>query len=141
MVESGIKPSDADIEEFNNLKMKGLYKVLVLSINNEGNSLQVEFKGDKTFNYDDLKNYLPKDDCRFVIYDFDYETDEKPPRKTSKLVLVYWAPITAPMKRKFTYSSTKNAIKSAFTGIQKDLQPSDWSELERDVLRKELLKA
>jgi cofilin len=141
MVESGIRPSETDIEDFNNLKMKGLYKVLVLSINTEGNSLQVEFKGDKTFNYDDLKNYLPKDDCRFVVYDFDYETDEKPPRKTSKLVLVYWAPITAPMKRKFTYSSTKNAIKSAFTGIQKDLQPSDWSELERDVLRKELLKA
>ena len=75
------------------------------------------------------------------MYDFDYETDEKPPRKTSKLMLICWAPVAAPMKRKFTYSSTKNAIKASFTGIQKDLQPSDWSDLDHAVIRKELLKA
>jgi cofilin len=141
MVDSGIRPSENDITEYNNLKKERIYKCLVYSINAEGNALTLEYKGDKNFVYDDLKAQLPKDDCRFVLIDFDYETDENPPRKTSKLVFVYWAPIIAPMKRKFTFSSTKNALKSSFTGIQKDLQPSDWSDLDKDHVRKELLKA
>ena len=66
MVESGIKPSEQDVEEFNNLKMKGLYKVLVFSINAENTALKLELKGDKSFNYDDLKDSLPKDDCRLI---------------------------------------------------------------------------
>ena len=137
---SGISPTEEHVEEFNLLKMKGLNKILIFSLNAEMNKLELLFKADKAFQYDDLKAMLPNDDCRFVVYDFDYETLESPPRKTSKLILIYWAPIAAPMKRKFTFSSTKGALKSAFIGIQKDLQPSDWSDLEREHLTKEIRK-
>ena len=88
---SGISPTEEHVEEFNLLKMKGLNKILIFSLNAEMNKLELLFKADKAFQYDDLKAMLPNDDCRFVVYDFDYETLESPPRKTSKLIFRYYA--------------------------------------------------
>jgi cofilin len=55
--------------------------------------------------------------------------------------LIYWCPDSCKINKKFVYSSTKEPIKRALQGIQKDIQASDISELDYDVVRKELLKA
>jgi cofilin len=74
-----------------------------------------------------------------VIWDFDYETDEKPPRKTARLILIYWCPDTSKINRKFVFSSTKESVKRSLVGIQTDIQASDFSGLDYDSVRKELL--
>lgn len=84
---------------------------------------------------------LPNNEPRFVIYDFNYETDEKSPRKTTKLLLIFWCTLSTPIKQKFPAAGTKDAFKTKFTGIQKDIQASDLSEVDYEVIRKELLKA
>jgi len=140
MVDSGLKPDNQDVEHFNSLKMKKECRCLLYSITDK-NSLELKLKGDLEFKFESLKDHLPKDECRYVVYDFDYETDEKPSRKTSKLILIFWAPDVAPIKKKFTFSSAKDAIKKLFSGTQKDFQASDHSQVEFDYIRKELLKA
>ncbi len=77
---------------------------------------------------------------RFLLIDFEYETDEKPPRSTNKLILIFWCPDVAKIKRKFTFSSTKDALKRNFAGIQKDFQASDISDIDFETIRKELMK-
>ena len=103
-------------------------------------NLELMLKGDKYFEYEDLTNYLPKDDLRFIIYDLDYETQENPPRKTSKIIFIRWQPVTAPFKRRFVCGAIADKIKNAFAGIQKEIFAYDLSELERDYIVKELLK-
>jgi len=77
----------------------------------------------------------------FVIYNLEYETDEKPPRKTSKLILISWSPVSAPMRRKFALASGKKQLKISFTGIQKDFQFTEYEEVSFADIMRELLKS
>ena len=85
----------------------------------------------------DLKEHLPSNDCRFVVYDFETTTYENPPRETSKLLFVIWAPDAAPIKRKVPCVSTKAEFKAQFVGLQKDLQLSDYALIDEEEMRKE----
>ena len=137
---TNIHATEQDLKDYQELKGGRTYKFLILKI--EGDStLVVEYKSGKDEGIEELKAKLPVDDARYVIYDFDYETDENPPRKTSNICLVCWVPITCPAKKRFTYAGTKTALKSDFQGIQKDFQFSDLCEIEYLHLRKELLRA
>lgn len=135
---SGIKPDEAMIEEYKAIKINRTEKVWILDINNS--KLEVVFKGDKNFDFNTLPDQLPSDQPRFVIYDFDYETDEKPPRKSSKLVFIFWCPMTAGAQKRFTYSSSLSEIVSTLGAIQKQFQVDDYSQLEYSEIRKQLLK-
>lgn len=138
---SGIKPNEDHIKEFNSLKLSKSSKVLIFKISGtktEGN-LELEFKGDKDFDYKTLYEILPSDEPRYVVYDFEYYTDEKPPRKTNKLILFFWCPTACSITNKFLYASTKDSVRGSFNGIQKDIQASDLSEIDFDSVRKDLL--
>lgn len=140
-MESGIRPSEEQIKEYNTLKINPSLRCLIYSISKDEKSIENVFQAGRDFLYKDLYEQLPSNEPRFVLYDFDYETDEKPPRKTNKLLLIFWCPDSSSIKKKFVFASSKESIKRSFTGIQKDIQASDLSEIDYDVVRKELLKA
>ena len=122
---TGIKPGEKEIEDFNNLKMKSLHKFIIFTIDHDESGLEkvsTEKIGDLNSTWEEMVDALPKDDSRYVIYDIVYETDENPPRKTNKLCLFFWSPDNAKTKRKFTFSGTKLELKNVFTGIQKEFQ-------------------
>jgi cofilin len=129
-----IKPDEALIEEFNAFKTNKIDKALILAINNS--KLEISFKGDKDFDFNSLSDCLPRDQPRFVIYDFEYETQEVPPRKISKIICIFWCPITASSRNRFTYADSFLGIK-ALEGIDKQFQVDDYSELEYDIIRKQ----
>jgi len=58
----------------------------------------------------------------------------------NKLLFIYWAPTTAPMRRKINFSKAKTNFKSVFPGTQRDFEIDDYYDLAFDKLRKELLK-
>jgi cofilin len=140
-MQSGITPNETILQEYKEFKINRAYKCLILALDKDNKEIEITFKGDKNFEYKELADQLPKDDSRFVLVFFEYETDEKPPRKTDKIIMIYWCPTTTPIRRKFASASTKEAIKTACTGIQKDIQASDYSEIDYDEVRKECLKA
>jgi cofilin len=140
MVDSGIKCNSEITAAFNELKIERTLKCLVLKIDKANTGLEIDFQEDKTFDYSQLVDKLPKDDPRFVLVDFEYETNENPPRKTSKLILFFWCPDNSKINRKVVFSSTKHSIKTALTGIQKDLQASDHSDFDFENVRKEMLR-
>ena len=109
------------------------------SLSEDLKTIIVDKTGDLTATYQDMLDNIPKADCRYIITTFKYETNESPPRHTDKLILFYYAPAAASMKRKFTFSSTKNSLKNSFIGIQKDIQTSDLSEFDFEEIRKHCL--
>ena len=136
---SGLKPLEEDILSYNNLKMKAAHKYLIFDIVKKGDSevLHKEHVGDKDATWESMCELLPRDDCRYVIVDFVYENFENPPRKESRIVLVLWCPDSAKTFRKFPFASSKDNLKSSFTGIQKELQAGDKSQLDFETVRKE----
>ena len=134
---SGIIPGEEMIEAYKNLKY-GKEKVWVLAIN-ANNSLEIVFKGDNTFQYKDLVQQLPAKEPRFVIVDFDYETDECPPRKTNKLIFICWCPLASSPIKRFTYPSAINGIVNTLGAIAKTLQCDNYADLDYDVVRKSCL--
>ena len=137
MVSVGITPTEEQVTLYNQLKVDKSIRGIILALNKDRNGLEIEHTFDRETTIKDLHSKLPNNNCRYVIWDFDYETFENPPRATSKLLLILWSPDIAPIKVKVPFTSTKNDIKAAFTGIQRDLLASDLSILDHDELRKE----
>ena len=128
------------VDEINKSKFSKEQKVWVLSINEIEKKLEVLFKGGMDFAFKDLANHLPSNEPRFVVYHFDYETDEKPPTKTEKLIFIFWSGINSKIKKNFIYTSLISEIVSTLGGIQKQFKIQDYSEIDYDDIRKQLLQ-
>lgn len=138
MVSVGIHPSDEQIALYNELKIEKKHRYLVFNLNKERNAILTAQVGERDKTLKDLEEFLTKTlDCYYVIYDFEYQTFENPPRDTSKLIMINYAPDNAPIKTKVPFTSTRADIKASFVGIQKDIQTSDNSLLDHEELRKE----
>jgi cofilin len=65
------------------------------------------------------------DDCRYGLFDFEYEHQCQGTTETSKkqkLLLMSWCPDTAKIKKKMLYSSSFDALKKCLVGVQKYIQ-------------------
>jgi len=136
---SGIEVIDDYIKIYNETKIDKKHRGFILKTNKVNNKDVLELVEvlERDFKLEALPEKLPKDGCRFIVYDFEYETFENPPRNTAKLLLIMWVPDIAPTKEKVALTTTKNAIRGAFTGIQKDIQASDSSSIDPTELRKD----
>ncbi len=135
---SGIKPDEKLIEEYKDLRYNRKIKCMILGINES--NLEITFKGDDKFCWKDLdSNLLPGNEPRFIFFDFGYQTNENPPIKTNKLICIFWCPLLAPAKKRFTYTSTLSDVVNTLGAVQKQFQAADLSDLEYEVIRKQLL--
>ena len=135
---SGLKVSEeiaANYQELKTSKIKGL----IFSINSS-NQLQFEHKMEKGFEYKQLLDLLPPNEPRLVFYEFDFETDEVPARKTNKLLMISWIPLTSKPRDRFTYSSNGLSVANQLGAVQKQIQADDVAGLDYEVVRKICLK-
>ncbi len=130
--------SDENIALFNKLRLENYYSYILFGLSADNSTLELRGSGDKNYKFDSISSELPKQDVMFVIYNFNYETYENPPRTTSKLLLISWSPLVAPMKRKFALTNAVYQLKDAFRGIQKDFQLTDYTEINYEDIRREL---
>lgn len=132
---SGIKPEEDHISVYNNLKLDKKLKLVVFNLIDKNSKLEVEFSADRDFDHNDLGKYLPEDDCRFAILDFEFENNEDPPRKCNKIVLILWCPEKSNVRRRVPFSTTVGALKASFPGIHKDIQANDYQSIEFSNIR------
>ena len=76
--------------------------------------------------YDDFVADLPPQECRYGIYDVEYDSGEG---QRNKLVFVTWSPDDAKIKQKMLYASSKDALRKSLVGIQAEVQGTDFSEV------------
>ena len=135
MANTGISVADDLISQFNDFKLgritpKPKYLVYVIA----GDEVVVEHvgldEGENSFNA--FTALMPENDCRFAVYDMDFETNDG--RPVNKLVLVAWSPDTSKIKAKMVYSGTKDAVKRALQGIGVNVTATDLSELTHEEL-------
>ncbi|KAH0571089.1 Cofilin/tropomyosin-type actin-binding protein [Spironucleus salmonicida] len=128
---SGIQVHDDTVTVFDDLKLKKAYAGITLRMSEDNTKVIV----DKTYpvdtTYDEILKDLPERDCRYLIYDVKYEKDGC---SMSKLTLILWAPSTSPTKPKMLYAATKPAVQSKLTGIQEQVQATDFEEASLDEI-------
>jgi cofilin len=71
---SGVSVDDKCLSAFQELKLKKTYKYIIYSLSQDKTQIVVE-KTSKSTDYDDFLNDLPEDDCRWAVYDVQYEKE------------------------------------------------------------------
>ena len=94
-------------------------------------TIKIEKSGERSKTYEDFCADLPDDTCRYGLIDLEFKsTDGRP---TSKLVLLTWNPDTASIRDKMLYSGSKEAIKTALTGVGIHINATDRAELDLET--------
>ncbi|MFH8453916.1 actin-binding ADF family protein [Streptomyces fungicidicus] len=118
------------METYQQLKLGKKLKYIIFHLNKENTEIAVE-KSSDSVDYDNFLADLPEDECRWAVYDLEYEKEEGV-GKRNKLTFVSWAPDSAKMKQKMAYASSKDMLRRALTGIAVEIQGTDFSEVAHE---------
>ncbi|KAK1389502.1 Actin-depolymerizing factor 1 [Heracleum sosnowskyi] len=130
---SGMAVHDDCKLRFLDLKAKRTFRFVVYKIEEKQKQVVVEKVGEPALSYDDFAASLPADECRYAVYDFDFVTAEN--CQKSKIIFIAWSPDTARVRSKMIYASSKDRFKRELDGIQVELQATDPTEMDIDVIR------
>jgi len=140
MASSGVTVQDAVVSEFNNIKIGHKYQYVQMKLTNDWKEIEVEKtvdSGAETFS--GFVGNLPPNDCRYIVYDFHFDTGKAGHRE--QLIFILWCPETSTVKTKMLYAASKDALKKKLVGINHEIQATDVSELnEKEVTEKILQK-
>ncbi|PKA61887.1 Actin-depolymerizing factor 4 [Apostasia shenzhenica] len=130
---SGIAVNDECKLKFLELKAKRTYRFIIYKIEENQKEITVEKLGEPTLTYEDFAASLPANECRYAIYDYDYVNEEN--SQKSKIFFIAWSPDTSRVRNKMLYASSKESFKRELDGIQVELQATDPSEMDLDVIK------
>ncbi|KAL2896945.1 Actin-depolymerizing factor 2 [Bienertia sinuspersici] len=130
---SGMAVDDACKLKFLELKSKRTYRFIIFKIEEKQKQVVVEKVGEPTESYEDFTASIPADECRYAVYDFDFVTAEN--CQKSRIFFIAWSPDTAKVRSKMIYASSKDRFKRELDGIQVELQATDPSEMDLDVIK------
>ena len=88
---SGVMVADECVNTYNDLKTGRKYKFIFFKLSANLKEIVVDKTGAPTATYDDFMNEikaLPKEDCRYAVFDFEWETAEG--GKRQKIVFYAW---------------------------------------------------
>merc|ERR1712168_761040 len=106
---SGVAVADDCKNYFEEIKKAKKFRYVVFFIKEE-KSITVESVGDRDAKYEDFLSDLQKggdSECRYGLYDFEYE---------------HQCPDSAKIKKKMLYSSSFDALKKSLVGVHKCIQ-------------------
>merc|ERR1712059_11797 len=140
---SGVKLSPRCMEVYTEI-MKGKKHRYAIFLIKDG-QIELEKLGELTNEYNDFLKDLQqkdgvKDDCRYALYDYQYQyvPEGADAQTKSKMFLLAWCPDSSAIKKKMLYSSSFDTLKKAFVGVAKVIQSNDQSEVEQSAIEKEL---
>ncbi|KAI8822049.1 uncharacterized protein EV422DRAFT_414700 [Fimicolochytrium jonesii] len=128
---SGVGVQDTAVEAFQDLKLKKKYRFIIFKINDTNTEIGVE-KTVETGDYDSFVGSLPPDQCRYCVYDFQYDTAGEGTR--NKILFYVWSPDTSKIKQKMLYAASKDALRKKLDGIYTEIQCTDLSEVSYETV-------
>lgn len=87
MAASGVAIQDEVVTQFNNTKLKHMYRYIVLKLTPDWKEIEVEKKVESS-TYAEFIDQLPKNDCRYAIYDFQFNVGDGGQRE--QLIFIVW---------------------------------------------------
>jgi len=127
---SGVAVDNACLSEYQALKLGHKHKYIIYNLNKENTEVIVQ-KTSTATDYDDFLADLPETECRWAVYDFEYELEGG---KRNKLVFYSWSPDTAKIKQKMLFASSKDALRRSLVGIASEIQATDPSEVDYEYV-------
>ena len=86
---SGIRVRDEVVTEFNTMKLRHSFRYIQMKISDDEKWIEIEkVSPTDSTTYAEFVEQLPRKDCRYVIYDFPYETESS--GQQEKLVFFLW---------------------------------------------------
>lgn len=76
------------LEAYQELKLGKKSKYIVFTLSKDNTEIVVEKTGSLSATYDDFLGDLPEADCRWAVYDFDFEKEDG--GKRSKITFFSW---------------------------------------------------
>lgn len=139
MSRSGVAVADESLQAFNDLKLGKKHKFIIYKLNESKTEIVVE-ETSTDADYDAFLEKLPENDCKYAIYDFEYEIGNGE-GKRNKIVFFTWSPDTAPIRSKMVYASSKDALRRALNGVSTDIQGTDFSEVAYESVLEKVSRA
>ncbi|MFD5505004.1 actin-binding ADF family protein [Streptomyces sp. NPDC127061] len=119
------------LQEYQLLKLKKAHRYIVFNLNKDNTEIVVE-KVSSAPGYADFVADLPALECRWAVYDFEFEKDGS--GKRNKLVFVLWSPDNARVKQKMVFASAGDALRRSLEGIHEDVQGTDYDEVSYEAV-------
>jgi cofilin len=136
---TAIRLADQCFPLWNDIKLGRKYRYLILTFSDDLREVVVEKAANRLKTYDDFLDDLPPRDVRYAVYDSYFKVDDGSER--NKLVFIVWAPGIAPVKRKMLIASTKQSVKNAFSGLAVEVQATNDSEIQYEVVLAKVLSS
>lgn len=115
------------------LKLRKKFRYIIYKLNEDNTSIVIEKKVENCDKYESFLGELPEDDCRYAVYDFEFE---KSPGEgiRNKICFVVWVPDTSKVRQKMLYASSKDAIRKKLAGVATEIQATDMSEVSHEAV-------
>ncbi|KAF9241151.1 putative COF1-cofilin, partial [Melanogaster broomeanus] len=123
---SGVPVHNDCLTAFQQLKLGKKIKYIVYTLNATNTEIVVE-KSSSSSNYEEFIADLPENECRWAVYDFEFE---KEGAKRNKICFFSWSPDTAKIKPKMVFASSRDGLRKQLQGVQLEIQGTDPSEIE-----------
>ncbi|ORY98871.1 hypothetical protein BCR43DRAFT_503645 [Syncephalastrum racemosum] len=128
---SGVAVNPECLEKYQDLKLRKKYNYIIFKLSDDLKEIVVDEAGEKA-EYDDFIEKLPDTEPRYAVYDFEYEKEGAGVR--NKITFYSWVPDNAKVKQKMLFASSKDALRKQLVGIAIEIQGTDASEVEREVV-------
>jgi len=125
---SGVGVEDEVITKFQELKLNHSYRYIIYKLSDDSTKIVVDTSAPKNATYDEFQKALPQNDCRYAVFDLEFQSAEGGQR--NKILFVLWAPDSAKIKQKMLYTSSKADIRKKLVGIATEVQATDNSEID-----------
>lgn len=96
----------------------------------------LDASGDRSSTWETFTKSLPRDNSRFIVYDFHYLSNDKPAREVEKLIFIYWSPEGTSAKEKMLSAAAKGNFRKELSGIARDIQATDLSDVSASLLER-----
>jgi len=126
MATSGVGVNAQCLEAYQALKLGKKLKYIVLTLSQDRKEIVVEKQSD-SHNYEDFLADLPEADCRWAVYDFEYEKEGA--GKRNKIAFFSWSPEDSRVQQKMLFASSTAALRHSLVGIAAEIQGTDYSEV------------
>lgn len=142
---SGVAVNECCKTEFQTLKLKHKYRYIIYKLNDNLTEIQVHKKAEPSATYQDfvadLQEAQAQKQCRYAIYDAEYESVKGTGTIKNKLCFFYWSPEESSIKQKMVYSASKDKFQHELgSGLAKVIQANDNGDLEWDYVLEQITR-
>ena len=135
---TGIRVNSEVVELYNQFRFgKGGMRFFTCKLSDDMTEVVLDSTGASNSSWEDMEATLPKHECRYIFFHFNYEEEGG---KRSKIVFMTWCPEGSTIKQKMLYAATNQTLKRMFEGIGCAMQACDASELCKEQVMARLVR-